>query len=137
MLLLDGEHPLFVDREGAVFPALGKEQSLDLPILVDRSGRPGKIVAELAEAFPAGDGWFDQRIAQMEIDEEGSVSLWEIPYGTKIRLGMGAFPAKVERLRAVLADWERKSERYGEVDLRFANQVIARDPVHEKEKKRS
>jgi cell division protein FtsQ len=137
MLLLEGRDALFVDREGAVFPALGKEQSLDLPILVDRSGRPGEIVAELAKAFPAADDWLGRRVAEVEIDEEGSVSLWEIPNRTRILLGGEAFPDRVARLRAVLADWDRKSEQYGEVDLRFANQVIAREPIHERKKSRS
>lgn len=128
-LLAPGEIARFVDRDGCLFPAGGKEERLDLPILHDPAGRARTVVPALAAAFPAGDGWFDEKVAQVSIDASGAVTLIERSRGTRARFGSGDFAGKAERLRTVLAEWEKSAEAYEELDLRYEGQAIARRPI--------
>lgn len=128
-LLATGEEPEFVDREGNRFPALGKEERLDLPVLVDRSGGGSDVVARLASAFPPGSDWIGERAAQVEIDGDGAVTIVEAGRGTVIRLGHVDFEQRAARLSSVMRRWEKKGELFREIDLRYGDQAIARRKV--------
>ncbi|MFH1681884.1 MAG: FtsQ-type POTRA domain-containing protein [Candidatus Eisenbacteria bacterium] len=128
-LLRPGEPAAFVDREGHTFPAMGKEERLDLPILADRSGKARPIVARLASAFPPEEKWFGGSVLQVSIDANGSVTLIEARHGTRIRLGDTGFAGRAERLRLVLDEWAKSGEAFEEIDLRYEGQAIARRPI--------
>jgi cell division protein FtsQ len=128
-LLAAGEVPRFVDREGCVFPAAGKEERLDLPLLRDPGERARTVVPALAAAFPPGEKWFDEKVLQVTIDPLGSVSLIERDHRTTVHLGVGDFAEKAMRLRTVLAEWAKTAEAYEEIDLRFDGQAIARRAI--------
>jgi cell division septal protein FtsQ len=128
-LLRPGEPAAFIDREGRAFPAMGKEETLDLPILADRSGSPRAVVARLADAFPPGDPWFAENVLEVAVDARGSVVLVERTHGARIRLGDSGFVERAARIRSVLEEWAKTGEAYEEVDLRYEGQAIARRPI--------
>jgi cell division protein FtsQ len=128
-LLVPGEPARFADREGKVFPSLGKEERLDLPLLVDRSGAPGRVLAELAAAFAPDERFFAEKIVEVGIDAAGSVTLVEGSRGTRVRLGSEGFAVRASRLQAVLDEWVKSGEAYEEIDLRFEGQAVARRPI--------
>jgi len=128
-LLLTGEEPEFVDREGNRFPTLGKEERLDLPVLVDRSGGGSDVVARLASAFPPGSDWIGERAAQVEIDGEGAVTIVEAGRGTVVHVGGVDFEERASRLSSVMRRWEKNGEFFREIDLRYGGQAIARRKV--------
>jgi len=128
-LLRPGEPGAFLDREGRAFPAMGKEETLDLPILADRSGAPRSVVARLAEAFPPGDPWFAENVLEVAVDARGSIVLVERTHGARIRFGDSGFVERAARLRSVLEEWAKTGEAYEEIDLRYEGQAIARRPI--------
>lgn len=125
-LLMVQEEPLFIGRDGSLFPTLGKEERLDLPFLVDRSGKGVRIVPLLSEAFPPESDWITERVSRILIDSTGSVIFREMRFGARVEFGSVAFTRKAERLRTVMAEWERKSQGYEEIDFRYKGQAIAR-----------
>ena len=125
-LLTVQEEPLFIGRDGTLFPTLGKEERLDLPFLVDRSGKGVRIVPLLSEAFPPEEDWVTKRVSRILIDSTGSVTFREMRFGARVEFGSVAFARKAERLRSVMAEWERKREGFEEIDFRYKGQAIAR-----------
>ncbi|MFH1277828.1 MAG: FtsQ-type POTRA domain-containing protein [Candidatus Eisenbacteria bacterium] len=129
LLAAAGESPEMVDREGVRFPAMGKDQCLDLPLL---AGGAPEDVARLAAAFPEDRDWISERAAQVTIDEDGSITLVEASRGTRIRLGREYLPARAERLRLVMKTWEATGEHYREIDFRYGDQAVARGKAEKK-----
>ena len=126
-LLLAGEEgAFFVDREGNDFPTLGKEERIDLPLLDDPAARRGEVVPLLAAEFPPEADWISRRAAEVRIGENGAVAFREMRFDARVRFGADRFARKASRLAAVLREWERTGRGFGELDLRFRDQAIAR-----------
>jgi len=128
-LLASSEEAIFVDRSGRCFDTLGKEERLDLPLLVDETGDPGEAAARIARVFPESDRWFADHVAQVTVGADGSVTLIESGKGTVFRLGRDGLVERATRMRSVLRSWEQKGERFAELDLRYGSQAIARGPI--------
>lgn len=135
-LLAAGEEgaPEMVDREGVRFPALGKERTIDLPLLV---GGTAEDLVRLAAAFPEDRDWIRERVAQVTVDRDGSITLVGAFRGTRILLGRESLDERAERLRLVMKTWEAAGEWYREIDLRYGDQAIARGKVEPKGEGRS
>ncbi|MBN1826033.1 MAG: FtsQ-type POTRA domain-containing protein [Candidatus Eisenbacteria bacterium] len=126
LLALEGGEARFVDRSGVEFPTLGKEERIDLPLLTGPAARRGEVVPLLAAAFPPDEDWVSRCAAEVRIDSSGAVAFREMRFGARVRFGADRFARKAARLESVLREWERCGRGFGELDLRFRDQAIAR-----------
>lgn len=139
-LMLDdrGRPAFYLDAHGFQMPPV-KGHTYDVPLLRGFTGpqhptRPAEdavlraILHTLATAPPA----IDALLADLEQRAGGDVWLHTAPIGTHgslaVRLGQEAFTARLHRLHAFVEQAVRTQpdQEFASVDLRFAEQIVAR-----------
>jgi cell division protein FtsQ len=136
-----------VTAEGEVLPVDPARVPLDLPLVrapvkPDARGRipAGPVRALLAEAGRLGelDPALMARVSEVRPDASGALRLVLSAPAAEVLLPAGADDARLVRLRAALADLERRipadsSQRRIRVDARWEDQIVVRLPAQKPE----
>jgi cell division protein FtsQ len=116
-----------VDTRGVPFKALGRGESLDVPIVTGLGSDPGALLPEdhervreallIARAYQeAGLERYD-RLSEVEVDRLMGFTLVTEAKGTRVPLGEGGIEARLERLREVFELLERQKVQASEIRL--------------------
>jgi cell division protein FtsQ len=131
---------LMIDQDGFVLPAAHSDDTGDLPVLTgDLSAAecaPGKTVTApavreaieiLTIAAQAGED-VAHLISEIHLDGERDIILYTTEGGVPVVFGHGDTAAKIVKLQAFWKDIvaQRGPAELGSVDLRFADQIVAR-----------
>lgn len=131
---------MYVDSEGVMMPAIRSEHAFDLPVITGATAvqecRPGKKVVHptLREALQIvlasqklGNS-VSRRISEIHLQPNGELVLYTAEYGIPVLFGRGSI---VDKLTLLEGFWtgvvsSRGGQSLRAVDLRFADQVVAR-----------
>ena len=120
--ILSLETPYLVSDEGAVFKTLEAGDPVDLPIITGISGQRffaertyrtqllTSIVGLLSEWQSAGMSRRES-VSEVHVEPDESLTLFVGDDGTEVRLGVGPYRGKIERLRRVLDELSTRRAR--------------------------
>lgn len=120
--ILSLETPYLVSDEGAVFKSLEAGDPVDLPVITGVSGQRffaertyrtqllTSIVGLLSEWQSAGMSR-REGVGEVHVEPDESLTLFVGEDGTEVRLGVGPYRGKIERLRRVLDELATRRAR--------------------------
>ena len=129
------EEPLFVDREGALFPPEAREMLDDRPYVTglrpdDLVARPAWTAARLREAAEVLEMW--QRhpdwpaVSEVRPEENGEIVVFPQEAKMTIRFGKEVTEEQFSRLSAVLELWRGREAQVSGIDLTVPGQAVLR-----------
>jgi hypothetical protein len=126
------DEPFYVDRAGNVFGPLGRNHSLDFPVITGVRDsmapgyrrwllRRGLCLARLCDRVGCFGG-----VSEIHLDDELGPILYPITPAVPVVLGWGSWAGKIDRATRVLDQWQGREASLSNVDVRFRDQVVVR-----------
>jgi len=127
----------YLDKQGEIFKVLGAGDNLDFPIVTGfNHDRAQNHDAEYAQYLRQIVGLLDdlnkrqlftlKQVSEIHHDENGSLSLFTLAGGVKIKLGSANYSKKLDRLERIYTQLQPKLQLLDYIDLNVDEKVIVR-----------
>jgi len=145
LILLDDLY--LVDRNGEVFKKAGFNDQIDLPVLTGLKnqevwkGDPQALegirqALDLLQILKKRKIFTPLEVSEIHVSRRDGLTLFTLNGGMPIRLGIGEFEDKINRLEKVLPDLQRRFPDVEYLDLHYSRKVVAKMKEPENEKSR-
>ncbi len=127
----------YLDQHGEVFKVLGRDDSLDYPVVTgferaallaapqEGRARLEEVVALITDLQPRTSFNLAQ-VSEIHQEKNGGLSLFTLTGGVKIKLGEGGLTAKLNRLERIYAQLKSRLELLDYIDLNVDKRIIVR-----------
>lgn len=127
----------YLDQQGEVFKVLGREDSLDFPVVtgfersdllaVPRLGHDQlKLVVALIADLKQRTSFNLDQVSEIHQEQNGGLTLFTLTGGVKVKLGEGGLPNKLDRLERIYARLKPRLELLDYIDLNVDKRIIVR-----------
>lgn len=146
LILLDELY--VVDRNGEIFKKAELKEKLDFPILTgltlqdwkQKDPKARELIRqalEVMELLGGGKVFSLREISEIHLDKKNGVTLYTLDSSVPIRLGLGDYGDKLNRLEKVFPDIRSKLKNMEYVALNYPKKVVVKMRVGRLEKSRS
>jgi cell division protein FtsQ len=145
LILLDGLY--LVDRNGEIFKKAGPKERLDLPVLTGMNWQewkkrdPGaqELIREAIDLLDHLEGrkvFTLRAVSEIHLSKDQGLTLFTVNGGIPIRLGVGGYADKLNRLEKVFPDLRPKLKSVEYVTLNYPKKVVVKLKESGREKPR-
>ncbi len=123
----------YVDSDGMVFKEVGDGEDVQFPLLTGI--RPEELATvnpdlrrRIQEAMRLGELMANDahQLSEIHFESPDQVVLYTTAYPIALRMGLGDWESKLQRLDRVLTLWKGHENRLASLDVSFRDQVVAR-----------
>ncbi|MEE4254196.1 MAG: FtsQ-type POTRA domain-containing protein [Desulfuromusa sp.] len=127
----------YLDKQGEVFKVLGAGDSLDFPVVTgfnheraqshdQQYAQDLRQIVGLLENLKKRHLFTLEQVSEIHHEENGSLSLFTLAGGVKIKLGSSEFSKKLDRLERIYTQLQPKLQLLDYIDLNVDEKVIVR-----------
>ena len=127
----------YLDKQGEIFKVLGAGDNLDFPIITgfdyDRAQKHDAEYAQYLQQIVALLDDLKERhlftlsqVSELHHEDNGSLSLFTLAGGVKIKLGCSGYSKKLDRLERIYTQLQPKLQLLDYIDLNVDEKVIVR-----------
>lgn len=126
-----------VDKKGLIFKEVGPEDFFDIPVLTglesedpaNNESVPKRLIEKaLSILYVATKGKFmgTKEISEIHMDPCAGLTLFTVKDATQVKLGFGDYTEKLNNLKKIMADLEKRREKAEYINLSYGKKVYVK-----------